>query len=250
MAYIDPKVACAPWITPDRLCCEGGGSRVECDGTTTPLQYEWTDTELIQAASDLLYARTCYRYPGVCTRTIWPCLCCCSCGNHPCGCGAYYAIELTSDYPILSVVSVEINGVVVNPALYRLDENIRIVRTDGERWPECNNLGITNPPSSADEVKVTYTTGRTIPTMLQIACAELVCELKKACNGDATCSLPTHVKSVTRRGVEININDVIALLLQGVTGNPVIDHALTVYGRCPKASMSDLTRIHRHVRVS
>lgn len=250
MAYADPKVVCAPWITADKLCCEGGGNLVDCDGTSTPLQYEWSDDDLILAASNLLYARTCYRYPGVCTREVWPCLCCCSCGNHPCGCGAYYAIELTSDFPILSVVSVEVNGVPVNPADYRLDENARIVRTDGERWPECNNLGLTAPIATSDEVRVTYTTGRDIPVELQMACAELVCELKKACNGDPSCKLPSHVRSVTRRGVEMDVYDVTSLLTQGVTGNPIIDHALTVHGRCGSARMADLTRMPRNVRIS
>jgi hypothetical protein len=249
VAYVDPKVVCAPWITADQLCCEGGGDLVDCDGTTTPLQYKWTDDQLILAASNLLYARTCYRYPGVCTREVWPCLqcSCASCG--PCGCGIYRAIELTSDDPILSIVSVEINGVVVPNTSYRLDEHARVVRTDGERWPSCNNLGLTADPVGHDEIRIEYTTGRPIPIELQMACAELVCELKKACNGDPSCKLPAHVRSVTRRGVEMEVYDAVALLSQGLTGNPIIDHALTVYGRCGQARMSDITRNQRHVRT-
>jgi hypothetical protein len=83
-----------------------------------------------------------------------------------------------------------------------------------------------------------------------MACAELVCELKKACNGDASCKLPDHVRSVSRRGVEIEVYDAVQLLAQGLTGNPIIDHALTVYGRCKQSKMFDPTRSHRNIRIS
>ena len=250
MAYVDPKVACSPWITSDKLCCEGGSDVADCGGETTSLQYVWSDDDLIQAASNLLFARTCFRYPGVCEREVWPCLEACGCRDNPCGCGAYYAIDLTSDYPILDVTSVEINGVALDGSLWRLDENARIVRTDGERWPFCNNLGLTASVYTDDEVRVTYTTGRIPPVELQMACAELVCELKKACNGDASCKLPDHVRSVSRRGVEIEVYDAVQLLAQGLTGNPIIDHALTVYGRCKQSKMFDPTRSHRNIRIS
>lgn len=249
MAYADHLVVCSNWITADRLCCEGVGTVNNCDGTSTPLVYEWTDDEYIQAASNILYARTCYRYPGVCQKTVRPCLGCCSSCSGPCGCGAEYnAIELVSDAPILSIVSVTINGTPVDPLNYRLDEDARIVRTDGDKWPTSNNLGLTNYMTNGDDVVVVYETGRPIPTELQMACSELACELKKACNGDSSCTLPSHVKSVTRRGVEYDINDLQVMLLNGYTGNPIIDYAISRYGNCPKSSMYDPTRTHRNVR--
>jgi len=248
MAYVDPKVVCAPWITADKLCCEGGSDSVDCDGAATPFVFPWTDDDLIMAASNLLYARTCFRYPGECVREIWPCLSC-GCTCNPCGCGIYDTIELTSDDPILSITEITINGVVVPDTSYRLDEDARIVRTDGVRWPTCNNLGLTADPGPGDELRVTYVTGRPVPISLQMACAELVCELKKACNG-ADCSLPAHVRSVARRGVEIEVYDAVQLLNQGLTGNPIIDHALTVYGRCGQARMFDPTRGAKQVRIS
>ncbi len=249
MAYEDPHIVCQPWTTPDKLCCEGSGSLANCDGTTTPLTYEWTDDEVIMAASNILFARTCYRYPGVCTKRVWPCIGCCSCSS-PCGCGVYRTIELTSDYPILSIVSVTIDGVAVNPALYRLDENARIVRIDGDRWPNANNLGLTAYPNSGSEVVVEYETGRDVPTQLQMAAAELACELKKACNGDTSCKLPSHVRSVTRRGVEYEVNDLQMWLMQGLTGIPIVDHAISIYGNCKKSRMYDPHGGHKTVRIS
>lgn len=241
MPYRDPRVTCEPWITADQLCCDGAQSVEDCNGDETALSFTWTDAQLIQAASDLLFARTCYKYPGVCTQTVWPCLGCGGCGAHPCGCGAYYAVWLQSDFPILSVDQITIDGVVVDPATYRLEENARIVKTDDEHWPHCNNLGLTAGPTttSGSELLVTYTSGREAPAALQMAAAELVCELKKACNGDSSCTLPAHVRSVSRRGTSMEIDSVFSLLDSGLTGNLIIDHALYVYGKCPRAQAFD-----------
>lgn len=255
MPYIDPTVTCdeVGWITPADLCCASPDpdQTVDCNGDVQPVVQNWTDEQLIKAASDILYARTCYRYPGVCTRTVWPCLSCgCAC-NNPCGCGIYDAIELTSDYPILGVTEVQINGVVVPDDQYRLDENARIVRIDGEMWPTSNNLGLTNTPGYCqEEVRVTYTTGREVPQALKMAAAELACQLKKACSGDNSCELPAHVRSVSRRGVEYDMNDFMKLLQHGLFGNPTIDLAVQTYGKCGKASLVDFTRGRKDVRIS
>lgn len=248
MPYVDPRVACQPWIDDSVLCCEATET-TDCDGVVTPLVYPWTDAELIQAATDLLFARTCYLYPGVCTRTIWPCVDC-GCGCSPCGCGPYYMVDLTSDYPILDVTEVRIDGVVLNPANYRLEENARLVRTDGERWPSCNNLGLTaTPTTSGAELQVDYEAGREPPQALKMAAAEMVCELKKACNGDNSCALPDHVRSVARRGTSYEVDSVFSLLESGLTGNPIIDHALSVYGKCLRGRGIDPTRRPEQVRV-
>lgn len=251
MAYVDPTVACGPWTTVDKMCCAGDQEGVDCDGAPVSPAFSWTDDELLSAATNLLFRRTCYRYPGVCTRTIWPCLHCGGCGCHPCGCGPYHAIELTSDYPILDITEIKVNGVVLDPVTYRLDENARIVRMDGEMWPTCNNLGVPDPPGNSDEMTIEYTTGRMPPIELQIAAAELACELKKACSGSTDCKLPVHVKSVARRGVEYDVKDVISLISVGLTGNPIIDHALAIHGNCRRARMFDpLHDHHSQVRKS
>lgn len=242
MAYRDPRVTCQPWITTSDLCCAGAQDRSDCDGNTVTPTYPWTDEQLIQSASNLLFARTCFRYPGICELSVWPCIGCGGCGRHPCKCGSYYAIELTSDYPILDVTSIEIDGVALDPALWRLEENARIVRLDGEPWPTCNNLGLSSGPITlGEEVIVNYTSGRVPPIELRMAAAELVCELKKACNGDESCKLPAHVRTIERRGVEMELDSIFSLLESGLTGNPIIDHALSVYGKCPGASMFDPT---------
>ena len=249
MAYEDPRVACQPWIDESVLCCEGAQTVDDCDGVAIPLIYPWTDAQLIQAASNMLFARTCYLYPGICTRTVWPCLEC-GCGCHPCGCGPYEVIHLTADYPILGITEIRIDGVVLDPATYRLEENARVVRVDGEQWPSCNNMGLTaGPTTQGAEVEVEYTVGRVPPIELLMAVQELVCELKKACSGDATCALPAHVRAVSRRGTSFEVENVFTLLESGLTGNPIIDHALSVH-RCHKGKGYDATRRAKQVRQS
>lgn len=242
MAYVDPNVACQPWTTPDRLCCEGGGDSIDCDGESTPLAYKWDEDDVIAAATNLLFQRTCFRFPGLCERTVIPCICGQSVG---CVCGKLQpTIELTSDFPIHEVTEVVIKhddapDETLDQNAYRLDENARLIRTDGERWPICFS-----------DISVSYTTGRVPPIELEMAAAELACALLKACRGEK-CGLPAHVRSVQRRGVDMEVWDVVALMQSGMTGLPMVDHALMVHGGpCKRSRMFDATRKLVETRVS
>ena len=247
MAAADATVVCAAWIPASQICCAGGGDVENCDGSSTPLAYQWSDADLVLAASNLLYKRTCLRYPGLCNETIYPCIDC-SCGCSPCGCGPYHTIDLASDYPIISITSVVIDGVTLDPAAYRLDDDWRIVRTDGDTWPSCNALDLNNYGTSGETVAVNYVTGREAPIELQMAAAEMACELKKACNGDASCSLPENARNVTRRGIEYELDDVTSLIDKGLTGNAIVDNALAVYSKC-KGSTQFVDPLHRPTGV-
>lgn len=233
MAYSDPRSVCAAWITVDDLCCAGDSSVENCDpqGQPVPLVFPWTDEEIILAASNILYARTCYRFPGECEVTIWPCVDC-RCQRHPCACGTYSYLKLPTDYPVLSVEEVSVDGVVVDPLNYRIDRNQYIVRIDGEHWPLCNSFDL--PNTGASEIRVEATVGRPVPIELRMACADLACELKKACNGSEECQLPANVRSLVRRGVEIEVESIGDLFSDGRFGIPSVDMALAVHGKCGK----------------
>jgi len=236
---------CSPWTTPDKLCCEGGGTSTSCDGTSTPLVYEWTDADFILAASNILFERTCYLYPGTCPQIVWPCICC-GCQRHPCACGTYSAIELPTDYDVLGITQITEDGVVLAPAAYRLERRNVVVRLDGLTW-NVNSFNL--PNSSAVETIVEFDAGRLPPIELEMAAAELACELKKACNGN-DCDLPPHVKSLARRGVSIDLADLSDLLKTGTTGLPMVDHAISIHGKCGGASFHDPAHIYRGWSVS
>ena len=235
MPYEDPYVACAPWID-DTDLCPIQLLITDCNGDDIPLVYPETINEMIQAVTNILFGFTCYRYPGLCTASVYPCLeCPCSC--HPCACGIWDAISLTDvPYPIQDVTEVSIDGVIVPPAEYELRNNRHIVKLSGDRWPTCNSMGL--PDSDQPTVIVEFTYGREAPLELRMGAARLVEQLYKACN-DARCDLPKNVRSVQRRGIEFDVEPLTKLLSGKKTGIDILDYALEKYGKCARTTGYD-----------
>lgn len=225
-----PVQYCEPWTTPERLCCPDIVPTDCQTGLPVPATYAWTDEELIQAATDILFRATCSLFPGHCQITVRPCPSC-GCNRSKCGCGRYVFIELQDRYPVISVDEVKIDGVVLDPSEYRVDDYRRLVRLNGECWPSCNDL--TEPDTEPHTFSVTYTAGRRPTTILQMAAAELACELKKACNL-TDCRLPQNVTQVSRQGVTLNIDAVEAAVMGGYTGITIVDSAVAQYN-CARA---------------
>ena len=253
MAYDDPTTACGLWATPDDLCRCADGTSVDCaTGDETPVDYPFTDEQLLQAASNILFRRTCYRWPGLCERTVHPCPSC-HCSSNPCRCGGlYYVLPLANAFPITGVTSVKINGVPFTD--FRVDDYSRLVRIDGEAWPTCNNLGIGD--TCDEEIEVTYQYGIEPPIEARMAAAEYACELKKACSG-GDCALPgavgDHIKALSRQGVSVEVEDVTSLNAMGasgLTGNSIIDHVLITYGDCATTRFVDPMRRSRQVQIN
>lgn len=222
-----PVEICEPWTTPDKLCCPDAEPTIPCEGGDPIVPtYAWTDLELIQAATGILFRATCHLFPGHCQITVRPCGEC-DCGHGgPCPCGRYFFISLQDRYPVISVDEVLIDGVVVPPASYRVDDYHRLVRLDGACWPRCQDL--IEPTTEPNTFEVTYTAGRRPPIQLQMAAAELACEMKRACNG-SDCRLPRNVTSVSRNGVTMNLDAVEAAVAGGVSGLAIVDAAVSQY---------------------
>lgn len=242
MGYTDPRVVCAGWIDAASLCCAGDSAVTDCNGDDTALVFPWTDEELVLAASNILYARTCFRYPGTCSYTVWP-YTTCNCHCHPCACGTWSILKLPTDYPIISIEEVRLDGIPFDSSNYRLDNSNWLVRMDGKIWPSCNSFDLPNTNSTS--IQVDMTVGREPPIELKMAVADLACEMKKACNSDETCNLPPHVRSIARRGVEIDIDDITTLFKDGLFGLPSVDMAIKIHGNCQSGGLVfDPTRHH------
>jgi hypothetical protein len=228
---------CAPWTTADKLCNDGSGDVTDCSsGDTTPLVYKWSPDEVILAASNILYARTCYLYPGVCEYAVWPCVKGCSSQRHPCvPCVRYDAIQLPGELTVESIVSVMEDDVELDDEQYGLDPGGLLVRLDGLPW-QRNTFGL--PGASGVETVVTFLAGTDPPIELQMAAAKLAEEMLKSCNGE-DCQLDPRVKSFVRRGVAVELNDVVKLLALDMTGIPEVDRAIQVHGNCGGATMLD-----------
>ena len=138
-----------------------------------------------------------------------------------CSCSARCEVALPGPVAVIDVVKVD--GVVLDPSAYRLDvlKGIPVlVRTDGECWPECQDMTL-----GEDEVgafAITYQRGTPVPRAGQIAAGLLACEFAKACVG-ADCILPQNLASLSRNGVEVSLADPETLIDAGLTGIANVD---------------------------
>lgn len=220
---------CGPWGDVSRLCCPDSVI-TDCDPLTpdTPATYKYSDSQFLDMASSILFRITCYRFPGICTETIRPCLRC-ICGCHECSCGQrYQPLPISLSYPLINLGEIIERGVVQDPANYRIDDYSRIVRLDDQAWPCCNNLAASDD-TDADLWQITLDYGRSVPLELQYAAEKLACHLKKACNGASDCELPSHVRSVVRQGVAINVDNSYNYFNRGLTGVQEVDQILMAY---------------------
>jgi hypothetical protein len=121
---------------------------------------------------------------------------------------------------VSSIVSVKMDGTPMVTGAYRLDNDHLLVRTDGQKWPRCNDL--TKDDTQAGTWSVTALYGQTVPVGGQLAVGELACELMRAMNGE-DCRLPTGLQSLARQGVTINFADLGSLMKDGITGFDLVD---------------------------
>lgn len=185
-------------------------------------------TQFAFEASQLLYELSGRLYAGMCERKVRPCASrwCgfqvlsrghivedfgwngISWGNGrtPCGCRALDRVPL-SGYPVRSIVQVKIDGAVVDPDTYRLDERRYLTRVRDPAdpdtvllWPSCQHLDLDDTQDGT--FSVTYRYGQDPPPLGIHAAAQLGCELYKACTG-GDCALPAGATRITRQGVTI-----------------------------------------------
>lgn len=138
-----------------------------------------------------------------------------------CWCGGGYGCQCRPDCqvylpgPVESIISVVVDGVVVDPATYRVDDKRWLVRTGaGNCWPDCQDYNVSSGPGT---FFVTYPRGDTPPGVLLTAAGTLACEYAKACRG-LDCRLPQYIVSIARQGVDFTAVDPMALLESGFTG--------------------------------
>lgn len=230
---------CQSWATQADLC-------TPCDDYS--VDSGLMDTYLT-VASEILYALSGRQFPGECSETVRPCtrrsyasfpflkpvnisgrwefpIAACSC-NLPdnCGCGELRSIRL-GRWPIVEVTEVKVDGAVLDPTLYRVDEDEYLVRLrdaddSNPGWPCCQDL--TRADTEDDTFSVTFTYGRNPPQSGIQAAAVLACELYRACDPEAfegECRLPANVIQVARQGVTVLVNSAVNLFVPK-KGQPV-----------------------------
>lgn len=144
----------------------------------------------------------------------------CGCAG---GCSCRAACEVPFPTPVAAVTEVIIDGLVLDPTAYRLDSYRGIpvlVRTDGECWPECQDMAL--DPDEVGAFTIVYQPGELLPLAGRIAAGLLACEFAKDCAGQE-CALPQQLSSLSRNGVEVQILDPSSLLDEGLTGIAQVD---------------------------
>jgi hypothetical protein len=146
----------------------------------------------------------------------------CLCGQDACSCTRICEVVLPG--PVGGPMEVKIDGAVLDPTAYRVDNGNRLVRQDGECWPDCQDMNL-----PADEVgtwSVTYYRGTGPNSLLDYAAGVLAFEFSKACSGQ-DCRLPAGVTSVSRQGVSFQIQT--GLFQNGFTGIQEVDAIVGLY---------------------
>jgi len=230
----------------DTGCCD------EWDTYSASVQAAATDY-----ATTVLWAATGRRF-GLCTRTVRPCgrecqdagvygywwadgtwlpyllngawrNCWCGCNGTPGCCGCRVDCQVYLDGPVNSIISVTVDGDVIDPSTYRVDNGVWLVRThdasENDCWPTQQNYNLS---SGTDTFIVSYLKGLPVPTALKRAAGELACEYAKACTG-AACRLPGRITSLARQGATISMVPVEVLLEKGLTGLPNVDQIIRTF---------------------
>lgn len=140
------------------------------------------------------------------------------CGCAADGCSCTRVCEVTLDGPVGHIAEVKVDGAVLDPSAYRLDGGNRLVRTDAECWPLCQNIEADD--TEPGTFSVTYAPGARVDGLGAYAAGLLACEFAKACSGQP-CALPTGVVSVVRAGVTYQLAS--ETWAKGLTGIRAVD---------------------------
>lgn len=212
----------------------------------------------LQIASDILYKLTAQQF-GICTFTARPCrrdcygnswpfdggnwwqwgggggprpvlfdgawfnITCGSCSG-TCSCGPLEEAWLPG--PVNSIVNVKLDGQLMDPSKYRVDDFRKLVRTDGLRWPVCQNL--TANDDQTGTWSVTAAIGQAVPALGALAVGELMTDIIAGClAGD--CGLPSNATTIARQGVTIDLVTYQEMLQHGLLGLRWCDTFISTY---------------------
>lgn len=239
---------CSPWATVDDIpsnapCSEYGFDEILLE-------------DCLEFASNVLYEFTGRRWPGECSDTIRPCgmrstvgwgryvlgqpvagtagglAGWCGCyRTRECGCHHLSEIKLPG-YPVTAVTEVKIDGMIIDPARYRVDDQRWLVYLPDETgldprqaWPCCQRIDLDDTEDGT--FSITYSFG-TVPDRGGVmSAATLACQLALAFGGSADaatkCKLPKRITSIVRQGITIAVLDPFTLFKDGQTGLAEVD---------------------------
>ena len=168
-------------------------------------------------------------YPDGSTRPLWTGSEWRFQGRRTCGCSCLSRIRLSGF--VREIAEVKIDGVVVDPADYRVDRRRWLVRQNNGHWPSCQNDSL--PDDEPGTFSVEYTWGQDPDEVAIAAASALACEVFKACNGNgAECRLPSPATKIIRQNVTVErLQPLASMLRRGDTGLVEWDTFVELYGK-------------------
>ena len=208
-----------------------------------------TTGQALAMATEILYNLTGQRF-GTCESTLRPCrrscadapwgwlelfpgtswlqpaliggqwfnIVCGGCQGGDCACSQLSEVVLPGT--VSSITEVKVDGVILDPSAYRLDNSRILVRVDGGEWPTCNDLSLDDDQDGTWSVTAEF--GREVPEGGALAVGQLACEINRAINNQ-DCRLPANITELARQGVTIQLPDLTAALSTGRTGLYLVD---------------------------
>jgi hypothetical protein len=146
-----------------------------------------------------------------------------ACGCRGDGCSCVKVEEVWLPGNVGRIDEVVLDGVVLDPSTYRVDNNSRLVRTDGGHWPVCQDM---NLDSGEGTFLVTYLDGNPVDGVGAYVAGMLAAEFAQACIG-GECSLPAYVQQITRAGISQELDP--TMFQDGVTGNRTVDSYIRIW---------------------
>lgn len=148
----------------------------------------------------------------------WVNACGCSGG---CGCVALSTVRL-GGYG--TVTEVKVDGAVLPPTSYRVQNGSDLVRLDGGDWPACQDMALDDTQVGTFSVKIQR--GAAVDGLGSYAAGVLACEYAKSCSGQK-CRLPANATNVVRQGIAIDLTP--GAFPSGLTGIREVDLVIQRY---------------------
>lgn len=142
----------------------------------------------------------------------------CGCGSGG-GCACTKVCEVRLDGPVGAIDAVKVDGLTLDPSAYRLDPGGRLVRTDGDCWPLCQDMHA--PDTEEGTWSVTYTAGALVDGLGAWAAGILAGEFVQLCSTGDCSRLPTNAKQIVRDGVTLTLG--VGAFPDGQTGIREVD---------------------------
>lgn len=137
----------------------------------------------------------------------------CSHTASTCGCSELAGVRLPG--PVGGIDRVTVGGEVLDPSEYRYAGGM-LIRTDGGAWPSCED----------ETFRVAYYRGMAPNAMTRLVAGILANEFYALWTGEADCSLPREVTSMTRQGATYEFEP--PSFEEGTTGIDEVDKFIRV----------------------